>query len=176
MDADVARYLDDLVLAAREVLGVRLTGAYAAGSVGLDAYRPGRSDVDVALTCAAPLDRTVKRELVTALRHEALPCPARGLELVVYTQESARSGTSTPGFEVELNTAALPRTGARPGRSSDALWRRSAPRTDRSPAGGAHVDYSGRGPSRSHRLPARSLKTTTVPYSSCRGVPTISAP
>lgn len=106
MDADVARYLDDLLGAARDVLGANLIGAYAAGSVALDAYQPGRSDVDVALVCAAPPAEPVKRELVARLRHEALPCPARGLELVVYTRSTARSGTAEPGFEVELNTGA----------------------------------------------------------------------
>ncbi|QOC90942.1 hypothetical protein [Micromonospora craniellae] len=50
------RYLTDLVAAAHEVLGDDLRGAYAAGSVGLGAYEPGRSDVDVALVCAARLD------------------------------------------------------------------------------------------------------------------------
>jgi hypothetical protein len=38
------------------------------------------------------------------LRHEALPCPARGLELILYPREVARSGTPEPGFEVELNS------------------------------------------------------------------------
>ena len=106
MHADVARYLDDLTAAARGVLGAGLIGAYAAGSVALDAYQPGRSDVDVALVCAGPLPDGTKRALVAALRHEALPCPARGLELVVYTRQAARSGTSAPGFEMELNTGA----------------------------------------------------------------------
>ncbi|WP_432050839.1 nucleotidyltransferase domain-containing protein [Verrucosispora sp. NA02020] len=100
------RYLTELVAAAREVLGDDLRGAYAAGSVGLDAYQPGRSDVDVALVCGGPLDRTTAGELMARLRHETLPCPARGLELVVYRWEVARSGTPEPGFEVELNTGA----------------------------------------------------------------------
>ena len=53
-----------------------------------------------------------KRALVEALRHEALPCPARGLELVVYPLATARSGGGEPGFELNLNTGArhgLPR-------------------------------------------------------------------
>ena len=45
----------------------------------------------------------VKRELIARLRHSALPCPARGLELVVYTVATAHSGTGKPGFELELN-------------------------------------------------------------------------
>jgi hypothetical protein len=106
MDSDVRRYLTDLVATARDVLGEDLVGAYAAGSVALGAYQSGRSDVDVALVCADALTPGRKRELVSQLRHEALPCPARGLELVVYRRDVARSGTPEPGFEVELNTGA----------------------------------------------------------------------
>ncbi|MDG4810457.1 nucleotidyltransferase domain-containing protein [Micromonospora sp. WMMD1120] len=109
MDRDLQRYLDDLVTTARDVLGDDLVGAYAAGSVGLGAYQPGRSDVDVALVSAGPLTGDTKRALVARLRHEALPCPARGLELVAYDRAVAASGTPEPGFEVELNTgAAMP--------------------------------------------------------------------
>ncbi|WP_341717038.1 nucleotidyltransferase domain-containing protein [Micromonospora sp. FIMYZ51] len=100
------RYLAELVTIAGDVLGAQLCGAYAAGSVGLAAYQPGRSDVDVALVCTDALDRAVARELVARLRHEALPCPARGLELVVYRREVAAAGSAEPGFEVELNTGA----------------------------------------------------------------------
>ena len=83
-------YLAALVERSRGILGGNLVGAYAAGSVALDAYQPGRSDIDVALVTAEPLDDTEKHDLVAALRHEALPVPARGLELVVYTRASRR--------------------------------------------------------------------------------------
>src|SRR5690349_7544388 len=106
MDSDLRRYLDDLVDTARTVLGGDLAGAYAAGSVGLGAYQPGRSDVDVALVGAGPLTETAKRDLTARLRHEALPCPARGLELVAYQRTVAAAGRPEPGFEVELNTGA----------------------------------------------------------------------
>ncbi|MGB2571905.1 nucleotidyltransferase domain-containing protein [Micromonospora citrea] len=106
MDRTVRRYLDDLAGTARDVLGDDLVGAYAAGSVALDAYQPGRSDVDVALVVADRLDVVRGRDLLARLRHEALPCPARGLELVVYTRAVAGSGTPEPGFEVELNSGA----------------------------------------------------------------------
>ena len=103
---DVDRYLAELVGTARGVLGDDLVGAYAAGSLALHAYQPGRSDVDVALVCAGALDLDRKQALVARLRHEALPCPARGLELVAYRRAVAASGTPQPGFEVELNTGA----------------------------------------------------------------------
>lgn len=106
MDERLGDYLTELVDRARSVLGDNLVGAYAAGSVGLGAYQPGRSDVDVALLVAGPVDAAAKRALVDRLRHEALPCPARGLELVCYRREVAAGGSGEPGFEVELNTGA----------------------------------------------------------------------
>ena len=63
------------------------------GSVALDAYQPGRSDIDVALVTASRSPTHEKHALVGALRHEALPVPARGLELVVYTGRAAASGS-----------------------------------------------------------------------------------
>jgi hypothetical protein len=105
-DSPLEAYLTAVVSVAREVLGGNLIGAYAAGSVALGAYQPGRSDVDVAVVTADPLSYQQKSELVSRLRHESLPCPARGLELVVYWRAVAGSGTAEPGFEVELNTGA----------------------------------------------------------------------
>ncbi len=104
MDGDVQRYLTALVEAASDVLGQNLVAAYAGGSIGLDDYQPDRSDVDVTLICEDPLSLEAKHVVVSRLRHEVLPCPARGLELVMYRRTLARSGTPEPGFEVELNT------------------------------------------------------------------------
>lgn len=99
----VETYLAALVAKSRAVLGEDFVGAYAAGSLALDAFQPDRSDIDVALVVRSPLSEDVKREIVRRLRHDALPCPARGLELVVYALAVARSGTIEPAYEVELN-------------------------------------------------------------------------
>jgi hypothetical protein len=93
----LAAYLDELVERVRGLLGDELVGVYLAGSGALGGYLHGRSDVDVAVVARNPLERAQKEELVAALRHEALPCPARGLELVVYVQ-----GKPLP--ELNLNT------------------------------------------------------------------------
>ncbi|MCS5479611.1 nucleotidyltransferase domain-containing protein [Corynebacterium sp. YIM 101645] len=85
------------------MFGTEFVGAYAAGSLALDAFHPGRSDIDIALLCRDQLSEAVKRELIARMRHSCLPCPARGLELVVYTVAAAQSGTAEPGFELELN-------------------------------------------------------------------------
>lgn len=103
---EVDEYLTAIARRCRDVLGEDMVGVYAGGSLALDGYRPGRSDIDVAVVVADRLDEHVKRSLVAALRHESLPCPARGLELVVYRAEVAGSGGAEPGFEVELNTGA----------------------------------------------------------------------
>ena len=99
-------YLAELARRMREILGEDLLAVYAGGSYALGAYEHGRSDIDVTAVVAEPLDEATKRALVEALRHEALPCPARGLELVVYPLATARSGGGEPGFELNLNTGA----------------------------------------------------------------------
>ena len=103
---DVDDYLAGLAQTCHERLGDDLVGVYAGGSLALDGYRPGRSDIDVAVVVRDTLDDATKRALVEPLKHENLPCPARGLELVVYASDVAASGRVDPGFEVELNTGA----------------------------------------------------------------------
>jgi hypothetical protein len=105
-DPVVQDYLTEVAHRCRDVVGDDLVGVYAGGSLALDGYRPGRSDIDVAVVVRDTLDEATKRALVSALRHESLPCPARGLELVVYRADVAASGRVDPGFEVELNTGA----------------------------------------------------------------------
>ena len=99
-------YLSELAGRLRAVLGDALVGAYAGGSYALGAYEPGRSDLDVTAVAAGPLAPERKQAIVAAARHDALPCPARGLELVIYPRATARSGGGEPGFELNLNTGA----------------------------------------------------------------------
>jgi hypothetical protein len=103
---DVHDYLRELAHRAGAVLGDELVGVYAGGSLALGAYEPGRSDLDVAVVCRSPLAREAKERLAAALRHEALPCPARGLELVVYAEAVTQEPTAEPGYELDLNTGA----------------------------------------------------------------------
>jgi hypothetical protein len=108
MVPDVLRpYLDELVGRTRAVLGGDLLGIYAAGSVALDAYEHGRSDVDVAAVTHVSVARETRRRLVEALRHEALPCPARVLEFVLYPASATRRPTAGAGLDLNLNTGSL---------------------------------------------------------------------
>ena len=99
-------YLDELVAALARILGDDLAGVFAGGSWALGGYVPVESDLDVAAVVRARLPRETKHRLVAALRHEALPCPARGLELVVYTLAAVREPTAEGAYELNLNTGA----------------------------------------------------------------------
>jgi len=102
--ADVAAYLAEL--SGRAQSTVEVVGAYVGGSYALGAYQPDRSDLDVAVVTPGPIAREDKDELVADLRHESLPCPARGLELVVYSAADAASTGTAPAFQLNLNTGA----------------------------------------------------------------------
>ena len=81
-------------------------GVYAGGSYALGNYVPGTSDLDVAAVVRAPMSRSLLAATVEAIRHEALPCPARGLEFVLYPLDVARAGTTEAGFLLNVNTGA----------------------------------------------------------------------
>src|SRR5919108_229351 len=53
-----------------------------------------------------PLGDEDAAAIVRSLRHETFPCPARGLEFVVYTAAAAGEATLEPRFELNLNTGA----------------------------------------------------------------------
>jgi hypothetical protein len=99
-------YLAELTRRMQEILGADLLAVYAGGSYALGAYEKGRSDIDVSAVVVDTLSHATKQELVAALRHEAIPCPAVGLELVVYPRATTQVATMDPGFELNLNTGA----------------------------------------------------------------------
>jgi predicted nucleotidyltransferase len=87
-----------------ELLGTDLVGVYLTGSRVLGAYLPGRSDVDVMAVSVSDPGSERKQAIVERVRHEALPCPARGLELVLYTENGVRTPSADAGFALNLNT------------------------------------------------------------------------
>jgi hypothetical protein len=99
-----AAYHRELASRLRALLGPELAGVYVGGSFALGDYFPGRSDLDVAAVCRASLAPDLKTEIGDALRHESLPCPARGLEFVLYPESSVREPVEGAGFELDLNT------------------------------------------------------------------------
>jgi len=98
-----AAYVAEIATRTRDVLGGDLLAVCLMGSAALGDYRPGRSDIDVAVVTGRPLPVVAREALVGALEHEALPCPARGLELVAYDPTGLVQPRG-PAYLINLNT------------------------------------------------------------------------
>ena len=107
MSGDVEGYLAELTGRIEATLGEDLVGVYLMGSAATGGYVPGASDLDVWALVRGPLAEAAKRALVARVDQAALPCPARGLELVV-----ARFNDG-PEPRVELNLNDGPRMARR---------------------------------------------------------------
>jgi streptomycin 3"-adenylyltransferase len=105
VDPSAARYLEAWTAEATAVLGERLVGAYAHGSLLLGGYLPTRSDIDVLVVVADPLSPAEQADLAARLSEDALPCPAVGLELSVVLTSVAAAPTARPAFELHVTTA-----------------------------------------------------------------------
>jgi hypothetical protein len=99
----IAEYLSELTTRLERQLEDRLVAAWLIGSGALGDFDPGRSDVDVQAVSTTRLRRSELQRLAAALRHEALPCPVRGLEFVLYAREDL-SNPRGPAFQLNLNT------------------------------------------------------------------------
>ncbi len=81
--SDTEAYLAELTRRIAAALGEGLVGVYLMGSAAMGAYVPGVSDLDVWALVRGPVATEVKEALAGRVDQAALPCPARGLELVV---------------------------------------------------------------------------------------------
>jgi hypothetical protein len=98
------QYLHEIADRLRAALGEDLLAVYLIGSGALGDWVPERSDIDVMAVCAGPLAAAQRDRVVEPLLHRALPCPARGLELVVYNRDAISVPRRGLGFELNLNT------------------------------------------------------------------------
>jgi hypothetical protein len=99
----VAEYLSELTARLERQLGDRLVAAWVVGSGALGDFDPERSDIDVQAVATERLARPELEALAAALAHEALPCPVRGLEFVLYAREDLDDALG-PSFQLNLNT------------------------------------------------------------------------
>ncbi|MGW0177908.1 aminoglycoside adenylyltransferase domain-containing protein [Nocardia sp. NPDC003345] len=102
----VRDHLGALVARTTEVYGRYTVGVYAVGSLALGDYRHGRSDIDIAVIVSPEASGESARELARVLTHPVLPCPAAGLELVVYDADFAATPSPRAGYLLNLNTGA----------------------------------------------------------------------
>ena len=105
MDSSAARYLQALTAEVGAVLGGRVVGVYAHGSLLLGGYLPTRSDIDALVVVEDPLAPDEQADLASRLSADALPCPAVGLELSVVLRSVAAAPTARPAFELHVTTA-----------------------------------------------------------------------
>jgi len=103
---EVARYAEAVVNRLQSLLGDSLLGTYLIGSGSLGGYEPGSSDIDIIAVCATPLALHAKQAIAEALDHRVLPCPARGLEFVLYSKDAVSAPERSPRFELNFNTGA----------------------------------------------------------------------
>jgi len=101
--AYIERYLAELVVCLSDVLGDRLLGAWLFGSGALGDFDPATSDLDVQVVTTVRLPRAERETLAARVSHPELPCPVRGLELVVYARDDLED-TSGPAFQLNLNS------------------------------------------------------------------------
>jgi hypothetical protein len=99
-----SRYLAAVASTVTATLGDSLVGLYPSGSLALGGYRPGRSDIDLAVVVDGEVDSVARRDLAQRLDHAQLPCPAAGLELVVYPLPVTREPSGEAGYLLNLNT------------------------------------------------------------------------
>ncbi|WP_432012102.1 aminoglycoside adenylyltransferase domain-containing protein [Streptomyces cucumeris] len=123
LPTELHSYLQELLRRTRAVCGDHLVGVLAVGSLALGDYRHGRSDIDLTVVVEPSLPGSAPHDLAGTLAHPALPCPAAGLELVVYGADFARRPSGEAGYLLDLNTGpSLPdRADTDPARSP-AFW------------------------------------------------------
>jgi hypothetical protein len=119
----VSSYLAAVADRVAGVVGSQLVGVYPTGSLALQDYRPGRSDIDLMAVVEGPAEPARCRAVAARLDHGALPCPAAGLEFVLYPRETVTSTEPIAGYALNLNTGSqLPSvTSLDPGRDP-AFW------------------------------------------------------
>ncbi|WP_344610982.1 aminoglycoside adenylyltransferase domain-containing protein [Dactylosporangium salmoneum] len=98
-------YLGAVVYRLQGIFRGRLVGVYPAGSLAFDAFQPGRSDIDLLAVAEEPTAEEIDA-VVAALGHDALPCPAAGLEFVLYDRATLAGLGTEAGFALNLNTGA----------------------------------------------------------------------
>ena len=85
-DGPQAAFARTVGRAVSRALGARLAGVYVTGSLVLGDYVDGASDIDMLVVVNEALDDLGKRLAAAAVLRLADDCPARGLELVVYSR------------------------------------------------------------------------------------------
>lgn len=89
-----------------QTLGKNLMGIATTGSLALDDFMPERSDIDLIAVSRRPLSPAERRDLPARIDDEVLPCPATGLDLIVFTRQQVSCLPRPMPFELAVTTGA----------------------------------------------------------------------
>jgi predicted nucleotidyltransferase len=101
---NVKKYLNQLSQKLQNSLGSNLVGIYQTGSLSLDNYMEDKSDLDVIVVINKPITKKARNTLSQELDHKNFPCPAKGLELIIFTKETLANINSEPRYEFWFGT------------------------------------------------------------------------
>ena len=96
-------YLYQLTERIANILQDRLVGIYLFGSIAVDDFRPGQSDVDILVVTDKKLAQRLKDRLAGELRKDDLVCPAKGLDLIVTDRHCVTQLPLLPTFEFSIS-------------------------------------------------------------------------
>jgi hypothetical protein len=101
---DAQRYVHAVAHELATVLGNALVGVYTTGSLALGGFTPGRSDIDLMAVVDGHEGPETCLHLAVRLDHLRMPCPASGLELVLYPRAIVTTPSTDAGYLLNLNT------------------------------------------------------------------------
>ena len=104
MDESVQAYLRSVAEACTDVLGDNLTSAWIVGSLVTHDFDMRRSDIDVLMTCATSIGIDAKEALGQRLTHDSLPCPAHGVDLLIYLASEVMELRRAPRYEFSISS------------------------------------------------------------------------
>lgn len=104
MDDRVRAYVDAVIEACEEEIGPNLVSAWIVGSLAAGDFDRRRSDIDLLMSCAAPLNDRIKKSLGRRLTHSALPCPAHGVDLLIYPVAELAPLPRAPRYEFSISS------------------------------------------------------------------------
>lgn len=100
--ASVDNYLHQLASALDAGLDGNLVALWLAGSLTTSDFSPERSDIDVIVISRERVADDAKTRVTSLLRHDILPVPAHGLDLVMYREAEVRSVKRVPESEYAI--------------------------------------------------------------------------
>jgi hypothetical protein len=101
---DAQRYVHAVSQEVAAVFGGALVGVYTTGSLALGGFTPGRSDIDLMAVVDGHEGPETCLDLAVRLDHSRMPCPASGLEFVLYPRAIVTTPSTDAGYLLNLNT------------------------------------------------------------------------